>query len=137
MQVSSHNPTKSNREKISLPAYESGGQEFESCRARHLVESSAFEVRLAAFLATRAQARWSLHALSHCYTVGCQADSTFGSMTMESSLVEWPRRHYVPGGKHPFLFYVVYGRVDAKALSSTKYRSNIPSVARNFGMHCR
>jgi hypothetical protein len=29
-------------------------------------------------------------------------------MTMESPLVEWPRRHYVPGGKHPFLFYVVY-----------------------------
>jgi hypothetical protein len=44
---------------------------------------------------------------------------------MEPLLVEWPRRHYVPGGKHPFLFYVVYGRVDAtKALSRSKYRSN-------------
>jgi hypothetical protein len=44
---------------------------------------------------------------------------------MESPLVEWPRRHYVPGGKHPFLFYVVYGRVDTtKVLSRSKYRSN-------------
>jgi hypothetical protein len=46
-------------------------------------------------------------------------------MTMGSPLVEWPRRHYVPGGKHPLLFYAVYGRVDAtQALSSSKYRSN-------------
>jgi hypothetical protein len=44
---------------------------------------------------------------------------------MGSTLVEWPRRHYVPGGKHPFLFYVVYGRVDTTtALSRTRYRSN-------------
>jgi hypothetical protein len=46
-------------------------------------------------------------------------------MVMESALVEWPRRYYVPGGKHPFLFYVVYGRVDStKTLSRSKYRSN-------------
>jgi hypothetical protein len=46
-------------------------------------------------------------------------------MTMGSRLVEWPRRHYVPGGKNPFLFYAVYGRVDTtQALSSSKYRSN-------------
>ena len=45
--------------------------------------------------------------------------------TMGSALAEWPRPHYVPGGKHPFLFYVVYGRVDTtKPLSSSKYRSN-------------
>jgi hypothetical protein len=46
-------------------------------------------------------------------------------MTMESSLVEWPRRHYVPGGKHPFLLYIVYGPVDtAQAFSRSKYRSD-------------
>lgn len=46
-------------------------------------------------------------------------------MTMGSPLVEWPRRHYVPGGKHPFLFYVVYGRVDTTTtLFRTRYRSN-------------
>jgi hypothetical protein len=46
-------------------------------------------------------------------------------MTMESSLVEWPRRHYVPGGRHPFLLYVVYGQVDtARAFSRSMYRSN-------------
>jgi hypothetical protein len=51
--------------------------------------------------------------------------STFRSMTMGSPLVEWPRRHFVPGGKHPFLFYVVYGRVDTtKVLSRSNYRSN-------------
>ena len=44
---------------------------------------------------------------------------------MGSPLVEWPRRRYVPGGAHPFLFYVVYGPVDtAKALSRSKYRSD-------------
>ena len=44
---------------------------------------------------------------------------------MGSPLVEWPRRHFVPGRAHPFLFYVVYGRVDTtKALSRSKYRSN-------------
>jgi hypothetical protein len=62
-----------------------------------------------------------------------QAASTFGSMTLESPLVEWPRRHYGPGGKHPFLFYVVYGRVDTtKALSvpskgRTAYRTESAS----------
>jgi hypothetical protein len=46
-------------------------------------------------------------------------------MTMEPPLVEWPRRHYVLGGKYPFLFYVVYGQVDTtKTLSRSKYRSN-------------
>ncbi len=40
-------------------------------------------------------------------------------------LSEWPRRHYVPGGKNPFLFYVVYGRVDTtKSFSASAYRSN-------------
>ena len=38
---------------------------------------------------------------------------------------EWPRRHYVPGGKNPFLFYVIYGRIDTtKILSRSRYRSN-------------
>lgn len=44
---------------------------------------------------------------------------------MGSPLLDWPRQYHVPGGKDPFLFYVVYGRVDtAKAFSRSKYRSN-------------
>jgi hypothetical protein len=44
---------------------------------------------------------------------------------MESLLADWPRPHYVPGGKDPFLFYVVYGRIDdTMALYRSKYRSN-------------
>jgi hypothetical protein len=46
-------------------------------------------------------------------------------MTMEPGLREWLRPHYVPCGKRPFLFYVVYGHVDAtRTLSRSKYRSN-------------
>ena len=58
-----------------------------------------------------------------------------GSKTMESSLPEWPRQHYVPGGKNPFLFYVVYGGVDTtKVLSRSTYRSNgIPDGIDVFG----
>jgi hypothetical protein len=45
-------------------------------------------------------------------------------MTMESSLAEWPRRHYAPGGNDPFLLYVVCGPVDTtQAFSRSKYRS--------------
>jgi hypothetical protein len=48
-----------------------------------------------------------------------------GRVTMELSPPEWPRQHYVPGGKNPCLFYVVYGRVDTtKVLSRSGYRSN-------------
>jgi hypothetical protein len=44
---------------------------------------------------------------------------------METPLEEWPRRHYVPGGKDPFLFYVVYGQVDTtRVLSRARYKSN-------------
>jgi hypothetical protein len=56
---------------------------------------------------------------------------------MRSPLEEWPRRHYVPGGKNPFLFYVVYGRLDTtKIFSRETYRSDgIPSgiEAMTFG----
>jgi hypothetical protein len=62
--------------------------------------------------------------LLYCALLG-DCGSTFGSVTMEPPLVEWPRRHYLPGGKDPFLFYAVYGRIDTtKALSRAKYRSN-------------
>ena len=44
---------------------------------------------------------------------------------MESPLLDWPRQHYVPGGKNPYLFYVVYGQVDTtKVLSRGTYRCN-------------
>jgi hypothetical protein len=44
---------------------------------------------------------------------------------MESLLKEWPRQYYVPGGRNPLVFYVVYGRVDTtKILSRSAYRSN-------------
>jgi hypothetical protein len=44
---------------------------------------------------------------------------------MESSPEEWPRQYYVPGGRNPFLFYVVFGRVDTtRILSRGAYRSN-------------
>ena len=39
------------------------------------------------------------------------------------ALPDWPRRHYVPGGREAFLFYVVFGRVDVtRKLSRAKYR---------------
>jgi hypothetical protein len=42
---------------------------------------------------------------------------------MRTTLPDWPRRHYVPGGRDAFLLYVVYGRVDVtKELSRSKYR---------------
>ncbi len=45
------------------------------------------------------------------------------------SLEEWPRPHYVGAGKNPFLFYVIYGRIDTtKTLSSGTYQSaGVPS----------
>jgi hypothetical protein len=50
---------------------------------------------------------------------------TFESLTMGSPLADWPRPHYVPGGKNPFLFYVVYGQIDTtKALSRSRYGSD-------------
>jgi hypothetical protein len=52
------------------------------------------------------------------------AHSTFESSTMGSPLADWSRPHHVPGGNNPFLFYVVYGRVDTtKVFSRSKYRS--------------
>jgi hypothetical protein len=40
-------------------------------------------------------------------------------------LAEWERKHYVDGGGDPFLFYVVYGEINADApLSRNTYRSN-------------
>jgi hypothetical protein len=45
-------------------------------------------------------------------------------MTTEA-LLDWPRRYYAPSGHNAFLFYVVYGRVDAAIpLSRGKYRSD-------------
>ena len=42
-----------------------------------------------------------------------------------SSLPEWPRPYYKPGGANPALFYVVFGRLDlTTVLSRSKYRSN-------------
>lgn len=39
-------------------------------------------------------------------------------------LETWNRRYFVPGGREAFLFYVVYGRVDAAApLSRSRFRS--------------
>jgi hypothetical protein len=47
---------------------------------------------------------------------------------MTAQLETWERKHYVPGGGDPFLFYVVYGSVDPSArLSRGKYRSNGPA----------
>jgi hypothetical protein len=48
-------------------------------------------------------------------------------MTMASRLTDWPRQHYAPGGKDPFLFYAVFGRVDTTMIfSRSKYRSDGP-----------
>ncbi len=54
---------------------------------------------------------------------------------MASSPQIWPRRYYVPGGRNPFLFYVVYGHVDTtKSLSRGTYQSNgIPAVIEVMG----
>lgn len=44
---------------------------------------------------------------------------------MTSELETWERKHYVAGGGDPFLFYVVYGEIDASArLTRSKYRTN-------------
>ena len=42
---------------------------------------------------------------------------------MRTTLPDWLRPHYVPGGRDAFLLYVVCGRVDVtRVLSRSKYR---------------
>ena len=42
---------------------------------------------------------------------------------MTTELDSWPRKHFTAGGGEPFLFYVVFGEIDAEAsLSRSKYR---------------
>ena len=44
---------------------------------------------------------------------------------MASPLETWERKHYVPDGGEPFLFYVVYGEFKpSEPASRQKYRSN-------------
>lgn len=60
---------------------------------------------------------------------------------MAAELTTWERKHYTADGGEPFLFYVVYGEVNASApMSRSKYRSNgIPDgmEVMQFGPHNR